>query len=178
MIVLPILFTAVLIVVIMQFILGFNVFGDVTKWAESIPVVRHVLGIPNPPVPVPQQVTALKKQLKTVQTTDQKQITALQNEVAKLSSELATAKSVSSNLHGKLVSTTTQLKAAQVASATAKSEAAILTNMSSNQAASVLQQLPFQEQVQALQAMNSSDQASLLSQLPVNIAAKLLKAGG
>jgi flagellar motility protein MotE (MotC chaperone) len=50
-------------------------------------------------------------------------------------------------------------------------------DMSPNQAAVILTQLSFADQVLVLRAMNSADEASILAVMPPKQAAKLLQAG-
>lgn len=177
MIILPIIFTIVLLIVILQFILGFNVAGTVTAWMDQFPIVRHTLGLPAKPVPVPQQIASLETELKLQTATAQSHIKSLEKSVHQLQQQLVSSKSTAVSLQGKLRTVQSQLAIVQHVKSTAKSEATVLMNMSPTQAAQILVQLPFQEQVLTLQAMDAPDQASVLSQLPVKVAAKLLRSG-
>lgn len=177
MIILPIMFTIVLLIVILQFILGFNVTGTFNTWLDQFPIVRHTLGLPAKMPPVSEQVLSLKTKLKLTVANDQLQLKSLEVSVHHLQQQLASSKTSASMMRKKLHHAQVQLVAAQRVAKNAKSEATVFMNMSPAQASQILVQLPFHEQVLTLQAMDAPDQASVMAQLPVKVAAKLLQAG-
>ncbi len=169
---LPILFALILAVVVLQLI-GFNVVGKVTGQLQKVSVVRHILGEPPIPLPVPQQVANLTVQLNS-KTSQVKKLTI---ELHKVQTELAKTMKTLQSTQVNLKKTQTALVNAQQLKSQMTKQAAVYSNMSSTQAAQILSKLPFNTQVQTLQAMTSTEQAAILSQMNVNLAAKLLKAG-
>ena len=169
---LPVLFALILAVVVLQLI-GFNVVGKVTGQLQKVAVVRHILGEPPIPLPVPQQVANLTVQLKSKTS----QVKTLTIELHKAQTELAKTKKTLQSIQVNLKKTQSALVKAQQFKTQMTKQAAVYSSMSSTQAAQILSKLPFNTQVQTLQAMTSSEQAAILSQMNVNLAAKLLKAG-
>lgn len=168
----PILFAAVMAIGVLQLI-GFNVVGKIAGPLESIPMVKHFMGVPPAPPTVPAQVAALDTQMEAKSV----QIKTLEFQVKKLQAQLDA-------INGKLKTTQTALKNAnlkvtnlQATQVQASEQASIYSNMDANQAAVILVKLPFRTQVLTLKAMNPSDQASILAQMSATAAAKLLQAG-
>ncbi len=162
----------ILAVVVLQLI-GFNVIGKVSGQLQKVPMVRHVLGEPPIPIPIPEQVATLNVQLKNKTT----QIQTLTSQLHHLQIKFTKVENTLQTTQVNLKKTqTTLLKTQQIRGQIAK-QAAVYSSMSAVQAAQILSQLPFNTQVQTLQAMSAVEQASILSQMKVNLAAKLLKAG-
>lgn len=170
---LPIFFTAIIVFLIVQFILGINVAGAIGNYAVKFPVVRHTLGLAPVPVPIPEQVLALRGELNR----EVKKTTAFKLQVATLQNEVNHSKSVQISLKTSLHDVKHQLAALESAIHTAQNASTVYVDMSPTQAAQIISLLPFSQQVLTIRALDAATQASILGQLTSKQAAKLIQAG-
>lgn len=171
--ILPIIFSVIILFLIIQFMFGINVTGSVSNWALQFPIVRHAIGLGPLPVPVPVQI----KQMRSKMQADAQQIARLQQEVATLQSQVSQANQQASTTETRLSIVKKQLHALQKLHQSAVVSAAIYSNMTPDQAALIISQLPFAQEVIALRAMDPGTQASILGKMSAAKAAKLLQAG-
>lgn len=171
--ILPILFTLIIVFLIVQFMLGINVTGAVSTWAVQVPVIRHALGLAPIEPPVSEQV----KRLSTAFSAEELEVTDLKQKISLLQSKIVALQNQDAGALSQYQLVKKQLKAEQVAMHRAQNESAIYTNMSPSQAAQIIVQLPFAQEVLVLKAMDAGTSAQILAQLPVKQAAKLLQSG-
>jgi len=172
--ILPILFTVIIVFLIVQFMLGINLTGDVSTWAVQVPVIRHALGLAPIQPPVAKQVQDLRTELAV----QMEKVAGLQEQLSSLEEKLASSQSSQSGDAHRLDAVQSQLRKLEASMHSAAAAAAIYTNMAPGQAAQIILQLPFGQEVLTMKAMDSGTQAQILSQMPVAKAARLLQAGG
>ncbi|MCY0892086.1 MAG: hypothetical protein OWR52_01055 [Acidibacillus sp.] len=109
----------------------------------------------------------------------QKQLTieSLHGQVSLLNQELSQSKLDVVSEMSKISSLQAKINQLQSNNASWSKQAAIYSNMSSQQAVAILMQLPTREQVFVVKAMSASDQASILAAMPPKQAAILLQDG-
>ncbi|MCY0875309.1 MAG: hypothetical protein OWT28_03390 [Firmicutes bacterium] len=171
--VLPIIFTMIIIALIVQFILGINIAGAVSNWALSNPAVRHTMGLGPVPVPVPRQVATLDAVIQR----DVQMLATLRRQNANLQSDITSLQTRVAQATQKLQEAQRQIKGLKTSNHSAQNAATVYMDMAPNQAALIIERLPFEQQVMTLKAMDASDQASILSEFSTAQAAKLLQAG-
>ncbi|PWI58190.1 magnesium transporter MgtE N-terminal domain-containing protein [Sulfoacidibacillus thermotolerans] len=168
---LPIIATALFAAVALQ-ILGYNVIGTlesrITRIAGTHQLLNHGAGSTSSAQTAALRIEVAQKQL-TIETLNRK-VAALSQQVALSTRQIQSEKTAIQALQAKLAQK-------QSAAAIAAKQAAIYTNMSSQQAAVILLQLSQSEQVAILKDMSSADAASILADMPAKQAAQLLQAG-
>lgn len=169
---LPILASALFAGIALQ-IVGINVLGKITTATDQIPAVRHMLGQSPLAPPVPEQIAALTRQLH--QKTNE--ITRLKRSVASLEARVAADQTHLVVLSRQAKARLSQVHKTGMVAQSAVKQAKVYMDMSPNQAAVILTQLSFTEQVLVLRAMDSADEASILADMAPKQAAKLLQAG-
>lgn len=175
-IVLPLLFTAVMVGVLLQ-VLGFNLLAPLEKEAARIPVINHwffaakeTKGAHSGPAPVPVWRTELIR--------DAARLAALRAQVARVSRELAGARRMLAVEEARVKADEAKLSALALSAKENAKLATVYTNMSPNQAALIIEALPIRQQVGIFRAMDPVDQASILADMPAAQAAKVMEAGG
>lgn len=171
--VLPIVFTVIIVALIVQFILGINVAGAASNWAQKIPVVRHVMGLGPLPVPVPIQISNLD----TVIAGDVHELAVLREQNGGLQTQVASLQARIAEESAKWSAAQRELRTLTHSMHSAANAATVYIDMAPNEAALIIARLPFDQQVLTLRAMDPADQASILSQFSTVQAAKLLQAG-
>ena len=169
---LPILASALFAGIALQ-ILGVNVLGKIATVTTQTAAIRHMLGEPPSAPSAPSQVVALTRQLRQ----KSGEITRLKQSVTALEAKAAADQAHLLTLSRQAKADQTQIHKAGSAAQNAAKQAKVYMDMSPNQAAVILTQLSFADQVLVLRAMNSADEASILAVMPPKQAAKLLQAG-
>lgn len=169
---LPILASALFAGIAMQ-IVGINVIGKIAAATTQTPVVRRVLGESPLAPPVPRQILALRRQL----TQKTAEVAHLRRSVASLGVKLASDQAHLAALSRQAAADLSQARKVGAAAQSASKQATVYVDMSPNQAAVILAQQSFAQQVLVLRAMNSADKASILADMSPKQAAKLLQAG-
>ncbi|KYP82156.1 magnesium transporter MgtE N-terminal domain-containing protein [Ferroacidibacillus organovorans] len=172
MILLPLLVSVILVIGALQ-ILGYNVVGNLSRFATQNPVIRHSIGLPPLAQPIPVQVKALRGQL----TAAQKTLQNLHDQLTRENHALLASQSLAVAEKTKISALEKQVATSQKTLSTAKGAAAVYMNMSPSQAAQIMQLQPFAQQVAILRSMDQATQASILSGMPPKLAAKLIQAG-
>lgn len=172
-ILLPIIFFVIIMAFVAQMFFGFNVVGKVNAWMTGNPVIRHAMGLPPVLPPVASQVLAVRIELNKAT----QEVGQLRTGLAQAQTQVQTSQGLIAKLRAELKQTQASLRASSKLTATAASDAQIYTNMSADQAAKVLVQLPFALQVRTLHAMDAADTAAILAAMSPTVAAKLLQAG-
>ncbi|ASS75647.1 hypothetical protein CIG75_12040 [Tumebacillus algifaecis] len=167
-IILPLLFTALLSGIILQF-LGFDVTGKIANAAREIPVVSSFL--PEEEETVTGQPSADAEKQKRIQELQDK-VTALESEKQQTESDLKKKDGEIARLKAKLAEFETKTDKTQKDPILAQAE--VYADMKPSKAALVLSQLSVTEAKQLLSKMSSSAQAAILEQMEPAIAAKIM----
>lgn len=171
-VVLPLLFTALLSGIILQF-LGVDVTGKIVSAARAVPVVNQVLPQEEQPANAPTLEQEQAKQLQELQDKTQ----ALEKTKAQLEEDLVKKNAEIEKLNKQLEDLKKKEKeetAKQPVKDPVKERAQVYAEMSPAKAAAIISQLSVTEAKQLLSKMSSDQQAAILEKMEPAIAARMM----
>lgn len=171
-VVLPLLFTALLSGIILQF-LGVDVTGKIVSAARTIPVVSQVLPAEEKPADAPTAEQEQAKQLQETQDKAQaleKTKTQLEEDLVKKNAEIEKLNKQLEDLKKKETEEATKKPAKDPV----KEQALVYAEMSPAKAAAIMEQLSVTEVKQLLSKLTSDQQAAIVEKMQPAFAARVM----